>query len=72
MQIRDAMTRDVRTVSPTASLREAAQAMLRQFVQFDRQTLHVEGSTPEVLTASIKGEIPVWAQFVRENGITQE
>ena len=41
-------------------------------LQFDRQTLHVEGSTPEVLTASIKGEIPVWAQFVRENGITQE
>lgn len=27
MQIRDAMTRDVRTVSPSASLREAAKAM---------------------------------------------
>jgi putative tricarboxylic transport membrane protein len=40
--------------------------------QFDRQTLQIEGSTPEALAAIVREESRTWGQFIRENGITPE
>jgi tripartite-type tricarboxylate transporter receptor subunit TctC len=41
-------------------------------VQFDRLTLQVEGSTPEMLAVVIGRDVETWQVFIRENDIPQE
>jgi tripartite-type tricarboxylate transporter receptor subunit TctC len=40
--------------------------------QLERQGLHVEGSTPQVLAATVQEDTRAWELFIRENGLTPE
>jgi tripartite-type tricarboxylate transporter receptor subunit TctC len=40
--------------------------------QLGRQSLQVEGSTPEALAALVEEDLRTWSNFIRENGIAPE
>jgi tripartite-type tricarboxylate transporter receptor subunit TctC len=40
--------------------------------RFEQQAFRAEGSSPEVLAATIRDDLQAWSQFIRDNGITPE